>query len=334
MNNKRVLIISNDKLFVKNDTVSSDYNDTVNIIQGLSVKIGISLFSRYSKKKKNFFIRNSKKNFLRFSFFDLFNIKNHKIFMISITPFNFIYFFLIKIFNQNIRGYVLLRSNGYKEYYHKYGIIGYIFYGFMFNCITFFLEVISVSDKFPGIKKNCHLIKPSEIESVWFKKRIRPKLDVPRLFYLGRFKKEKGVFSLINIVNLIDIKFNLKIIGASKKSKIKLPNIKIYKEINSVEKIIKFYDMCNIFILPSYTEGAPKVILESLARYRPVIIFEEIRHVGNKLYGVFVCKRNSNDFKKKIVYIMKNYLKIVRQIKKNKIYTKKNFQSSLRKIIL
>ena len=47
--------------------------------------------------------------------------------------------------------------------------------------------------------------------------------------------------------------------------------------------LIKFYDDHNIFILPSFTEGHPMALLEALARSRPVIIFDEIKHViGNK----------------------------------------------------
>ena len=35
---KNILIISNDRLFIKNDIISSDYNDTVNIVEGLAKK--------------------------------------------------------------------------------------------------------------------------------------------------------------------------------------------------------------------------------------------------------------------------------------------------------
>ena len=38
----------------------------------------------------------------------------------------------------------------------------------------------------------------------------------------------------------------------------------------------------NIFILPSYTEGHPQVLDESLSRLRPVIIFPEISHVKER----------------------------------------------------
>ena len=74
---------------------------------------------------------------------------------------------------------------------------------------------------------------------------------------------------------------------------------------------------------------APKVIFESLARYRPIIVFEEIKHVKENLKGIFVCKRQNRDLEKKILYIMNNYNNIVKDIKKNKIHTKKQFQNKL-----
>jgi hypothetical protein len=36
--NKNILIISNDRLFIEKNKISSDYNDTINIIEGLSKK--------------------------------------------------------------------------------------------------------------------------------------------------------------------------------------------------------------------------------------------------------------------------------------------------------
>ena len=44
-----------------------------------------------------------------------------------------------------------------------------------------------------------------------------------------------------------------------------MKNIEFINELSN-QKIINLYDNHNIFILPSYTEGSPKVILESLAR--------------------------------------------------------------------
>lgn len=98
-------------------------------------------------------------------------------------------------------------------------------------------------------------------------------------------------------------------------------------------KIISLYDNHNIFVLPSYTEGAPKVILESLVRKRPIIIFKDIKHIKLNFKGIFVCDREPKSFRNKIFYILSNYLEIQRQMSKNLIPTKKNFQNKLLKIL-
>ena len=110
-------------------------------------------------------------------------------------------------------------------------------------------------------------------------------------------------------------------------------NIKILGKISNKKKIISLYDNHNMLILPSYTEGSPKVIIESLARMRPVIVFNEIKHVKSNFYGVYVCKRNVNSLEKTIKYIIKNYSKVQISMKKNDLYTKKKFQSNLLNIL-
>ena len=64
--------------------------------------------------------------------------------------------------------------------------------------------------------------------------------------------------------------------------KLENENINIINFKNKDDSIIKIYDDHNIFILPSYTEGHPQVLDESLSRMRPVIIFPEISHVIRK----------------------------------------------------
>ena len=104
--------------------------------------------------------------------------------------------------------------------------------------------------------------------------------------------------------------------------------MKYFKELNSTKKIINCYDSSNIFVLPSYTEGAPKVILESLIRYRPVIVFEDIKHVKKDFNGIFVCKRNSKSFIKKINCILKIMVKFLMKLKKIKFLLKNIFTIS------
>ena len=40
--NKKILILTNYKIFIDNDKISSDYNDTINIIEGLAKKNHLS----------------------------------------------------------------------------------------------------------------------------------------------------------------------------------------------------------------------------------------------------------------------------------------------------
>ena len=76
--------------------------------------------------------------------------------------------------------------------------------------------------------------------------------------------------------------------------------------------------------MPSFIEGFPKVISESLARSKPVIIFEDIKYVIHGRKGIFVCKRNEKSLRKTTKHILKNYKKIQTQIKKIIFLRKKN----------
>ena len=102
-------------------------------------------------------------------------------------------------------------------------------------------------------------------------------------------------------------------------------NVKIFQQQSNKLKLIKYYDDNNIFILPSFTEGHPMVLLEALARRRPVIIFEDIRHVIGEKKGIFVSKRNFVNLLGTLNHIKKNYKKIQNEMKKNKLPTYKDF---------
>ena len=120
-------------------------------------------------------------------------------------------------------------------------------------------------------------------------------------------------------------KYKLKIVGTEKKfikKKYYSDNINFIGPINNRKKLIEIYDTSKIFILPSYTEGFPKVISESLARLRPIIVFEEIKHVLNNRKGIFVCKREGRISKKLINSILNNYENIQKMIRKNNFIQK------------
>ena len=75
------------------------------------------------------------------------------------------------------------------------------------------------------------------------------------------------------------------------------------------------------------------VLLEALARLRPVIIFKDIAHVIGEKKGIFAIERNYEDLLKTINYIFANYEKIQLEMNNNKLPTKKNFINDLKNII-
>ena len=122
------------------------------------------------------------------------------------------------------------------------------------------------------------------------------------------------------IKNKRDISLTIVVAEKEVSYNINQSNIKVVPAQNNKIKLIKNYDDHNIFILPSFTEGHPMVLLEALARRRPVIIFNDIQHVIGNKKGIFVSKRNFINFFGILNHIKKNYKRIEKDMKKNKKY--------------
>ena len=186
-------------------------------------------------------------------------------------------------------------------------------------------------------KNNGSIVRPSQIDPDWFSNRKDVQIDLPKLLYIGRLKKEKGVFSLLNILKSSNRIFNLSLVGKTETDKVDIAvneKIKVFKLETEKEKLINFYDNHNIFILPSFTEAHPMVLMESLSRLRPVIIFNDIEHIILNKKGIFVSNRNIEDLFKKIDFILQNYKSIQEEMKKNIIPTKIEFIKNLSELIM
>ena len=100
--------------------------------------------------------------------------------------------------------------------------------------------------------KKGKIVSPSQLDSTWLRQPKNIEVKNFKLLYVGRFKVEKGIFSLLNLIkNKKNI--SLTIIGAEKKSNFNLnqSNVKIHQTLSSKSKLIKSYDDHNIFVLPS-----------------------------------------------------------------------------------
>ena len=323
----------------KNKSFFCENKDIQSIINYLSIKFNLILISRYSntpkpfKLNKVFTVFNIKLlNFFYFLKFIFSTNKKKKILIISITPFNFIIFILLKFFFY-CRFYLYLRSNGYEEYEKILGKRYIWIYDYMFKYMTKFSEVISCHERL--YNKKCHILYPSELSFSWSKniKKNNFKNNTINILYVGRFKIEKGIYSLLNIFSKLPSNVQLTLVGNGDQIKVTDVRIKIINFIKNEKQLIDIYDSTNIFILPSYTEAHPKVIDEALSRMRPVVIFNDIRYVVQNRHGIFSVNRDSYKLIEVINYIKKNNKFIFKELKKNNLPQKNDFLESLHKII-
>jgi glycosyltransferase involved in cell wall biosynthesis len=143
------------------------------------------------------------------------------------------------------------------------------------------------------------------------------------LIFVGAINKRKGEFDLINALSIINrSNVKLKIIGEGPKLKNLKNEIESLKLTNSVslinnlphQELIKHLEYADIFVLPSYSEGLPKVLLEAMITNNIIIVSDIGPHksVINESTGVF--------FKTGDVYSLTNVLNdVVSNIKNSRV---------------
>ncbi|MDB9760762.1 glycosyltransferase [Pelagibacteraceae bacterium] len=335
---EKLFIISNESIFNYEESFFCDNIDLKSTPEGLNNKFEVNLIGRKSKKIRShkIDIKNIKtyRNILSYLLGIIRSLKekNTKYLIISISPFTFIACVLIKLFKK--KPVIYLRSDGYGEYNAIFGFFGKIIYHLMFSTASKISSLISCR-KYILKNKVGYIVAPSQITDQWLKDHKEAEIQNIKLLYVGRIKKEKGIYSLLEIIKDSDISFSLSIVGAEKNSANLIVQDNVYThEVEKDQKnLIKYYDDHNIFVLPSYTEGHPMALLEALARQRPVIIFKEIQHVIGDKKGIFVAERNSNSFFKTIKHIQENYNGIQQEMKKNKLPTKDEFLKRFSELI-
>ncbi len=329
-------LISNEKIFQNNEMFFCDNLDMKSTPEGLNKFFDVKVVARKSKANRS--QRLNLKNVKIFSniFSYIFEViksskNNSKYLIISLTPFTFLAGISLILLGK--KPYLYLRSNGYDEYKIILGFLGNFIYHLMFSIITKFSILISCRDYILMGKKG-YLVSPSQLDKSWHQNHVTPSTSEIKLIYVGRLKKEKGIFSLLNLIKM-QSKINLTIVGASEEDTkiITQSNAKILKIVNDKKELINLYDKNNITILPSYTEGYPMIILESLSRLRPVIIFKEIKHVVGDKKGIFVSNRDYSSLVEKINYIISNYNSIQESMKSNKLPDNDTFISQLKEIL-
>ena len=334
---KDLIIINNEKIFKENNNFYCDNAALKFLPEGLNYYYQVKYIVRSSNKKKEqkIDLENIKasSNIIKFIYFvfKTFKIPNATYLLISITPYTFFSFLFLFLFRKK-RIFVYLFSSGHEEYKHILGNWSVWIFDLMYRIITSNSKVLVCHERLYN-KKKSHLVHVSRLDEEWLQDHKEVLLDKIRLLYVGRISAEKGIFNFIKMFDEIKTKFEFSIVGNLKKYKLSNNNINLINYVSDTKKLINIYDRNNITILPSYTEGSPNVVNESLSRKRPVIIFEDIDYIIKDKKGIFVSKRDPKSFSETAKNIIDNYGDIQKEMEKNVLPTKKNMIKQIFDII-
>ena len=333
---KNLVIINNEKIFKENSNFYCDNLDLKILPEGLNKYHDVQYIVRSSNKKggQKIDLDNIKvsSNIIKFIYFVLktFKIPNVSYLLVCITPYTFLSFLILFLFRKK-RIFVYLFSSGHDEYKYILGSWSVWIYHIMYTIITSNSKVIVCHERL--YKKKSHLVNVSRLNDDWLKDQKSASLDKVRFFYVGRMNPEKGIFEFLKLFDEIKFDAEFSIIGNSENQKILNKNIKLLGYVADPKSLINIYDKHNIMVLPSFTEGTPYTVDESLSRRRPIIIFEDIAYIVRDKIGIFVSKRDIDSFSKTTKYIMDNYLEIQKKMEKNVLPTKKSMIKQISDII-
>src|SRR3989338_2440901 len=157
---------------------------------------------------------------------------------------------------------------------------------FLYEIITFivvkFADAVIITS--PSLKNKVGKYSPKKIELIpnsvdtkLFSPKNKKRKKIKRIIFVGRLEKQKNLLSLIEAVSALDYKLKLIFIGdGSQKSKLlkfasrKKVDLEIIKPVPH-DKLPSFLNSADIFVLPSFIEGHPKVLLEAMSIGLPCI---------------------------------------------------------------
>jgi glycosyltransferase involved in cell wall biosynthesis len=110
---------------------------------------------------------------------------------------------------------------------------------------------------------------PNGVDTNFFKPFPDQYNKKPIVLFVGRLEKQKNLENLIKALEGIDVKLLLVGSGSLKQRLLKLArdigvDLEIIDKVENIE-MPRIYNLADIFILPSFIEGHPKVLLEAMA---------------------------------------------------------------------
>lgn len=148
-----------------------------------------------------------------------------------------------------------------------------------------------------------------------------PKIVIPNtILFVGHVVPTKGVFELIEAFSALDDNLKLKLVGHITPDMRRILSAKLSPEVSKrveicgekpYDEVIKDMLSCDIFVLPTYTEGFPNVILEAMATGCAIVttpvgaIPQILEHGDNdQEYGVFIEPKKAKQLRDAIVSLI------------------------------
>ena len=145
-------------------------------------------------------------------------------------------------------------------------------------------KVVAVDEKtaqyVQKFRKDRVLVIPNGVDVLQFEGKIpKPKefRHKTNILFVGRMIKSKGVYDAVDVFKDLPRDIGLYFVGRGPESENLKKIAKKYSNIvyvGFVESVIPYHKHANIFIMPSYYEGMPIVLLEAFAAGTPAICYD------------------------------------------------------------
>lgn len=145
------------------------------------------------------------------------------------------------------------------------------------------------------------------------------------ILFVGRVSDPRKNFSsLLSVCSKLKDKVDLYAVGSGGEDIRGPENLHLLREITDKE-LVRLYNFCDLFVLPSFWEGLPLVVLEALACRRPVLA--SVGAVGEELrrFVITLDPFSREDLENKILWIMENYREVEKLARKGCEFVRKNY---------
>ena len=168
-------------------------------------------------------------------------------------------------------------------------------------------------------RKKCTYVNGSGVNTEQFK--TVPIPSEPTFFMLSRLLKSKGVGEYLEAARIVKKQYKhvtFMLLGKYEyamqdamdkeyiESFIKDGTIERFEETDDVRP---YYEMCSVYVLPSYREGTPRTVLEAMAMGRPIITTDTQgcrETVKDGVNGFLVPVKNSDVIAEKMIWFIEH----------------------------